>query len=232
MNGSARLSDTLLIIPTKNEQEAIGELVSESRAAGFSKILVVDGFSSDLTAQFAEKNGARVILQEFGNGKGCGVRTGMRNFLTENYEYLCIIDGDSTNVPSSLIEMIFAVDKYEADIVLGSRTQGQRDKKAMSLMTLASNLTISFLLGIKFGRIFTDVQTGYWLFTRNAVERLYPQITSNGFEIELEIFSKALTSGLTVVEIPVEYRRRKGHTKFDFASRIRNLYFAFKFLVS
>jgi dolichol-phosphate mannosyltransferase len=220
------------MIPTKNEQDAIGELVSESYASGFSNILVVDGFSSDFTAQFAEKNGARVILQEFGKGKGCGVRTGMHDFLAENYKYLCMIDGDGSNAPSSLIEMVSAASEYKADVVLGSRTRGQRDKKAMGLITMASNLTISFLLGIKFGRIFTDVQTGYWLFTKDAVERLYPHIKSSGFEVELEIFSKALRSGLAVVEIPVAYRRRKGHTKFGFASRIRNLYFALKFLVS
>ena len=232
LNGPIDLTDTLLIIPTKNEQGAIGELVSESRAIGFSNILVIDGFSSDSTSEIANKAGARVIFQEFGNGKGCGVRTGMKEFLQGNYEYLCMIDGDGSNAPSWLMNMISAAKMQKADVVLGSRTRGHRDKKAMNLLALASNLTVSFLLGIKFERIFTDVQTGYWLFTRAAVERVYPKIKSSGFEIELELFVTILRMGMRVIEIPVGFRRRKGHSKFSFELRLRNLYFAIKFIVS
>ncbi len=102
----------------------------------------------------------------------------------------------------------------------------------MNLLTLASNVTVSFLLGAKFRRFFTDVQTGYWAFTRSAVERIYPTIRSTGFEIELEIFVNAFKTGLRVREIPVGFRKRKGSTKFSFTLRIRNLYYAFRFLVS
>ncbi len=232
LNDSTDLSDTLLVIPTKNEHEAIEELVSESRAIGFSNILVIDGFSSDFTSQIAKKAGARVIFKEFGNGKGCGVRTGMKEFLKGNYEYLCMIDGDGSNAPSYLMNMVSAAKMQKSDVVLGSRTRGHRDKKAMNLLSLASNLTVSFLLAIKFERIFTDVQTGYWLFTRDAVERLYPQIESHGFEIELELFVTVLRMGLRVIEIPAGFRLRKGHSKFSFELRMRNLYFALKFLVS
>ena len=232
MNDPTDLSGTLLIIPTKNEQEAIEGLVSESRAIGFSNILVIDGFSSDFTSEIAKKVGARVIFQEFGNGKGCAVRTGMKEFLQGNYEHLCMIDGDGSNAPSSVINMISTAKMQKADVVLGSRTQGHRDKKAMNLLSLASNLTVSFLLGIKFGRIFTDVQTGYWLLTRDAVERVYPHIESSGFEIELELFVTVLRMKMRVIEIPAEFRRRKGHSKFSFELRLRNLYYAFKFLLS
>jgi len=100
----------------------------------------------------------------------------------------------------------------------------------MNWLSLISNRTISFLLGAKFGRYFTDVQTGYWAFTRDAVKQIYPKIKSRGFEIELELFVKSLKSGLRVREAPVGFRRRKGKTKFSFKLRIRNLYYALKFL--
>lgn len=220
------------MIPTLNEEEAIEGLLGEARSEGFMNILVVDGFSSDRTGEMAMCSGARVMLQDFGHGKGCGVRTGMKEFLAGNAKFLCIIDGDGTNLPSSLVTMLPLAQSGGADVVLGSRTRGPREKKAMDLLTLASNLTVSFLLGAKFTRLFTDVQTGYWLFNRRAVELLYPKIQSTGFEIELELFVKSLKEGLRVVEVPVGFRRRKGSTKFSFRLRMRNLYYASKLLAS
>lgn len=229
---SVRYSEVLLVIPTFNEEEAIEELLTEARAVGFSNILVVDGSSSDRTRETAQSAGAVVTLQEFGKGKGCGVRTGMKEFIRGSDELLCIIDGDGTNIPASLMDMVALAKSGEADVVLGSRIRGSRDRGAMGLLTIASNLTVSFLLGAKFGRLFTDVQTGYWLFTRPAAERIYPEIQSTRFEIELELFVKALKAGLRVREVPVGFRKRKGFTKFSFMLRMRNLYYAFKLLVS
>jgi glycosyltransferase involved in cell wall biosynthesis len=221
-----------LMLPTLNEEDAIEELVTEARTIGFRNILVIDGFSTDQTREMAKKAGANVILQEFGNGKGCGVRTGMREFLRGGAQLLCILDSDGTNIPSSLKDMIPLAISGEADVVLGSRTRGHREKDSMDLLSLASNLTVSFLLGIKFGRIFTDVQTGHWLFTKHAVEAIYPNIQSKGFEIELELFVKILKARLKVAEVPVGFKCRKGFTKFSFMLRMRNLYYAFKFLAS
>jgi dolichol-phosphate mannosyltransferase len=220
------------MIPTLNEEDAIERLLAEARTVGLTNILVVDGFSSDRTTEIAERADARVILQDFGKGKGCAVRTGMRAFLDGNAELLCIIDGDRTNIPSFLLDMLPLVKSGEVDVVLGSRTRGPREKGAMDMLSLASNLMVSFLLGAKFRRLFTDVQTSYWLFTRRAIERIYPTIRSTGFEIELEIFVNSLKTGLRVREMPVGFRRRKGFTKFSFMLRMRNLYYAFRFLSS
>ncbi|MGA2784408.1 MAG: glycosyltransferase family 2 protein [Candidatus Bathyarchaeia archaeon] len=224
--------EILLLIPTRNEEEAIKDLLREANSTGFSNILVVDGFSSDQTRGIASAMGARVVLQEFGKGKGCGVRTGMRLFLEGNFKFLSIIDGDGTNNPSYLPKMFQFVKSGEADVVLGSRTRGPRDKNSMDTLSLVSNLTLSFLLGAKFGRHFTDIQTGYWLFTREAVERIYPEIQSSGFEIELELFVKIIRERLRIMEVPVSFRTRKGVTKFSFMLRIRNLCYAFKYLAS
>ena len=221
-----------LMLPTLNEEEAIGELVDEAKTVGFRHILVIDGFSTDQTREIAKGAGANVLLQEFGKGKGCGVRTGMQEFLRGGGQLLCILDSDGTNMPSFLRDMIPLASSGKADVVLGSRTRGPRESHSMGLLSLASNLVVSFLLGIKFGRIFTDIQTGYWLFTKHAVQTVYPEIQSKGFEIELEIFVKILRAQLRVVEVPVGFRCRKGYTKFSFMLRMRNLYYAFKFLAS
>ena len=137
-------SETILLIPTLNEEEAIEALVVEARDCGFTRILVVDGFSSDGTREVAMKGGASVVEQEFGRGKGCGVRTGMKRFLEEKADSLCIIDGDGTNIPSHLRDMVSMIQAGEADVVLGSRTRGLRDPHAMNWLSLASNRTVSF----------------------------------------------------------------------------------------
>jgi glycosyltransferase involved in cell wall biosynthesis len=226
------LSDVLLLIPTLNEQEAIQQLIREAQTAGFADILVVDGFSSDNTRDVAASMKAKVVLQEFGKGKGCGVRTGMKLFLERDSNYLSIIDGDETNIPSDLARMVHIAKSGNADVILGSRTRGKRDKGSMPALSLASNLTVSFLLGAKFLHMFTDVQTGYWLFTREAIRRIYPKLQSTSFEVELELFVKIMKEGLRVAEIPVGFRKRKGKTKFSFRLRLRNLYYAFMYLAS
>ncbi len=222
----------MLMIPTLNEEEAIEELLLEAQAVGFSNILVVDGFSRDHTREVAERSGAEVILQNFGKGKGCGIRTGLKEFLHRNAGLLCVIDGDRSNDPAYLTDMITLAKSGEAEVVLGSRIRGRRENDAMNWLTFASNLVVSFLLGAKFRRLFTDVQTGYWVFTRNAVESIRANLKATGFEIEFEIFVNALRHGLKVCEVPVGFRRRRGHTKFSFVLRMRNLYYAFRFLAS
>jgi len=224
--------NTLLMIPTLNEEDAIQTLLEEAKDCGLRNILVVDGHSKDRTRELAEAKGASVHEQEFGRGKGCGVRTGMKLFLQGNAEVLCIIDGDGTNIPSDLLDMISLAKKGEADVVLGSRIRGRRDPRSMNVLTFVSNLTISFLLGAKFRRLFTDIQTGYWVLMRTAVERMYPSIHSTGFEIEMELFTTALKEKLRVTELPVGFRVREGKSKFSFRLRMRNLYYALTYLAS
>jgi len=222
----------LLMIPTLNEVEAIPGLVAEAKECGFRNILVVDGFSTDGTRGVAEASGATVSLQEFGKGKGCAVRTGMKLFLESHDEMFCMIDGDVTNIPSHVLDMVLVAEKRGLDVVLGSRIRGKRNPQAMGVVTYASNLTVSLLLGAKFRRLFTDVQTGYWAFTRAAVERVYPLLRSTGFEIEMEVFVTCLKAKLKICEVPVGFRVRKGTTKFSFRLRLRNLFCAMRYLAA
>lgn len=221
---------TLLLITTLNEVQAIRNLVSEAKECGFGEILVIDGYSTDRTREVAEEAGATVSLQQFGKGKGCAVRTGFKFFLESRDQVLSMIDGDATNIPSHLLDMIRATQEQGADVVLGSRIRGKRNPQAMGMLTYASNLTVSFLLGAKFRRLFTDVQTGYWAFTRAAVRKIYPLLRSTGFEIEMEIFVTSLKENLKVCEVPVGFRVRKGRSKFSFRLRLRNLVYAMRYL--
>ncbi len=224
-------STVMLIIPTLNEEQAIQSILEEASQI-FRWTVVVDGHSVDRTREIAQSLGTTVILQEFGPGKGCGIRTGMKFFLSQEADILCIIDGDCTNIPRDLIPLVAIVKNGEADIAMGSRITGKRERGAMDPITVASNRVVSFLLSARYGGNFTDVQTGYWVFSRNAIERLLPHLRSTRYEIELEVFSKAKSCGLILRELPVGFRRRAGQTKFSFRLRMRSLYFAFKYVLS
>jgi dolichol-phosphate mannosyltransferase len=209
-----------MMVPALNEERGIKRVLED--VPKDVNVLVVDGGSTDETVEVARQYRVRLIRQKFGRGKGCGVRTGMEFFLGSKYDVLCMIDGDGSNDPEELPKMIEVMKGEKAEVVLGSRVRGKREKGAMTLFTVFSNVIVSLFLGLRFLRIFTDVQTGYWAFSRKAVETLYPRLKAKGFEIEMEIFVLTLDVGLKCIEVPVGYKKRLGKTKFRLSLRFRN----------
>ena len=220
---SNSINRTLIMIPTLNEESGIAKVLEEMPDGPAT--LVVDGGSTDRTVEVAKQHHAKVITQKFGKGKGCGVRTGMEYFLGTDYAMLCMIDGDGSNDPREIPTMIEALEATGAEVLLGSRTRGKKEEGAMGPFTILSNLIVSLLLGLRFLRLFTDVQTGYWAFTRTAVETLYPDLGAEGFEIEMELFVQTFRASLKCIELPVRYGKRSGTTKFRLSLRFRNFCF-------
>jgi dolichol-phosphate mannosyltransferase len=221
--------DVLLVIPTLNEESAIGKIIKEI-PKNFD-VLIVDGGSKDRTVEIARNNRIPIIHQKFGKGKGCGVRTGMEEFLKRRQTTLCIIDGDGSNDPRELIKMNKLIEMGKAEVVLGSRTMGRREPDAMSSLTRTSNIFASHLLSVRFFKSFTDVQTGYWSFSRPTVEKIYPKLTAKGFEIEMDIFIKCNKYGIDCLEIPVRYRKREGNSKFSPSLRLKSLHYLMYYFI-
>ena len=219
----------LVMVPTLNEETGI-KRVLEDMPEGL-RALVVDGGSTDKTVDAAKQHQAVTIAQRFGKGKGCGVRTGMEHFLNTDHSILCMIDGDGSNDPRELPKMIEVLEDGKADVVLGSRIRGRREGGAMGPFTILSNLTVSLFLGLRFLRVFTDVQTGYWAFTKKAVQTVYPNLKAKGFEIEMEIFVQTLHARLECIEVPARYRKRLGRTKFRLSLRLRNFGYLIYYLL-
>jgi len=117
----------LAMVPTLNEERGIRRVLQDMPED--LDVLVVNGGSADETVEVTEQYRAIVIRQKFGRGKGFGVRTGMEFFLGTKHDVLCMIDGDGSNDPGELPKMIEAMAAEKAEVVLGSRIRGKREKE-------------------------------------------------------------------------------------------------------
>jgi glycosyltransferase involved in cell wall biosynthesis len=218
-------------IPAYNEENSVERVVIGTRRH-IDEILVVDDGSKDHTGLIARRLGAPVIHHDKNLGKGVAIRDGLGWAKDNNIDILVALDADGQHDPDDIPELIGPLQVGEADIAIGSRIKGRRGPASMDRITLASNRVVSCMLSLRYGGNFTDLQSGYRAFNRNAIETLFSRLRSTRFEIELEVFSKAKSYGLTIKEVPVRYHERTGRTKFGLYQRLRSLYFAFKYFLS
>lgn len=205
------LKEVTFMLPAYNEEKAIGNLISRFKKYDNSNILVVDNNSMDKTVQIAKSAGANVIYERK-QGKGNAVRKGFTHIKSS---YTVMLDADDTYDPVDAEKLLKPLMEGKADVVLGSRLRGKRDKGAISRFNLIGNHLLSMFASILHSRV-SDVCTGYWAFNKNAVKHLLNKgIESDGFEIEAEMFSKLSNSDLRVLEVPVRYKRRSDETKLN-----------------
>jgi glycosyltransferase involved in cell wall biosynthesis len=198
-----------VVIPTLNEEKNVGEILSKLKTLGYDNLLVIDGKSTDDTLGVAVKNGARVILQT-GKGKGSAIR----EVLNSDYidaDAVVMLDADGSMLPEEIPAYLEALNSG-ADVVKGSRfLDGGFTHDMSTLRRFGNKLMVSVVNFLWPKANFTDLCYGYAAFSKRAVEQLGPLLESKGFEIETEIFVKALNLGLVVKEVPsVEYERKNG----------------------
>jgi len=200
------IKDVCVLVPTLNEEDAIAEVIGEFRAMGFENILVIDGHSSDRTVELAKEAGARVVVQS-GKGKGQALKEAFD--LIES-EYIVMIDGDGTYLPSEVHLLLDPVLAGRADHAMGNRF-GNLQKGALTRLNSAGNRLINFFFRLIYGVPLNDILTGYRAFTRDGVGRL--DLTMTGFEIETEMTVDSVKKGLAIAEVPITYRARSRGTQ-------------------
>lgn len=197
-----------IVIPAMNEEKNIEEVLCRVHDLGFDNVLVIDGKSKDNTVAIASKRGAKVVMQD-GKGKGDAIR----QILSMNYfdvDALVLMDADGSMNPEEIPALIGALNSG-ADIAKGSRFLEGGLTYDMNSIRRFGNSMLMLAVNFLFSAKYTDLCYGYAVFNKTAVEKLSPILESEGFEIETEIFIKALTLGLTVKEVPsVEYERKFG----------------------
>ena len=199
-----------VLLPCYNEEAAIGATVDGfRRALPGATVYVYDNNSADRTIEVAAAAGA-VVRREPQQGKGRVVR---RMFADIEADVYVMADGDLTYDPESAPDMVRLMVAEQLDMVVGTRRHEAVDAYRGGHV-LGNRLFTRLLAGL-FGRSFTDIFSGYRVFSRRFVKS-FP-VLSQGFEIETEMSVHALELRMPVGEIETRYAARPegSHSKLS-----------------
>src|SRR5260221_9681585 len=190
-----------VLLPCYNEEAAIAATVAGFGAAlPQATVYVYDNNSRDRTREIAAKAGA-IVRGERQQGKGHVVR---RMFADVDADVYVMADGDLTYDPDAAPAMVDLLLAEQLDMVVGTRKH--EEKEAYRRGHALGNRVFTGLLSGLFGRSFSDIFSGYRVFSRRFVKS-FP-VLSSGFEIETEISVHALELRMPVGEVETAYAAR------------------------
>ena len=199
------MSAVSVIIPALNEEEPIAGVVGEVAATNVPvEIIVVDNDSTDWTAQRAREAGARVVKAPRGYGRACAAGVAA---LQPECDIVVFLDGDGSDCPEFITQLVGPIAAGTHDFVIGSRTRGQREAGSMNFQQVLSGRIAGAVLRWLYGVRYTDM-CPFRAIRRDALERLGMREQTYGWNLEMQM--KAARSRLRILEIPVNHRRRAG----------------------
>ena len=198
-----------VIIPTRNEASALTHVLADVPAGLVDEVLVVDSNSTDGTPEIAARMGARVIAEpRRGYGRAC--LTGIAH--ASSPDVIVFLDGDYSDRPAELPRLLAPIAEGRADITIGSRLAGPRERGAMPWHAAFGNRLAAFLINILFRQRITDL--GPFRAARaDVLRRLALEETTYGWAVEMIV--KGASQGFRVVEVPVSYYPRIGKSKIS-----------------
>jgi len=191
-----------VLVPTLDEAETVGDVVSDFRDEGYENVLVIDGGSTDGTREAAREAGARVVTQS-GAGKGQAVREAVAEHVDS--EYVLMLDGDGTYRADDVEAMLEPLRSGEADHVIGNRFADMRPG-AMTALNRIGNRLINGSFRLIHGESFGDILSGYRAFTRESFGEMH--LTSDGFGVETEMAVECAKRGIPTAVVPITYYPR------------------------
>ena len=212
---------TVMVIPTYNEADNLEWIIGRIRAAQPKvDVLVVDDGSPDGTGEIADRlaaedPGITVLHRTEKAGLGAAYLAGFRLALDAGYDVIGEMDADGSHQPEQLGRLLDAL--RSADLVIGSRyvpggsvVNWPRRRLALSR---GGNLYVRLLLGISV----KDATAGYRVFRRTALETIdLDQVRSTGYVFQTDLAYRAVSHGLRVAEVPIEFIERvRGDSKMS-----------------
>ncbi len=227
-------SNIIVIIPAYNEEESISEVIGDIPKDLVGEIIVVNNNSTDNTAQNAESAGATVLYEpHMGYGYACLRGISYAESKSERPDIIVFLDGDYSDYPEEMSELVKPIFDDDMDLVIGSRTLGESAEGALFPQQIFGNWLAVNLIRLLYGVKFTDLGPFRAIkFDRlvelNMVDKTY------GWTVEMQI--KAAKNKFRCAEVPVRYRKRIGVSKItgtlsgSFKAAFKILWTIFKYL--
>ncbi|MYB56131.1 MAG: glycosyltransferase family 2 protein [Gemmatimonadetes bacterium] len=196
-----------VIIPVFNEQDAIEKVIGDIPSHLPTEIIVVDNGSTDQTAKLAAAMGARIV-RENRRGYGSACLAGIA--ATNNPDIVVFLDGDYSDHPNEMPDLIAPILENRADLVIGSRVLGNSEPGALMIQARFGNRLATSLIKILFGVSYTDLGP-FRAIRYRALRDLNMRDKTFGWTVEMQV--KAAKQALKIQEMPVSYRKRIGISK-------------------
>ncbi len=195
-----------VVIPAQNEADAIGKVIADV-PAWVDQIIVTDNGSSDDTAAVARAAGADVI-SELEPGYGAACLAGIA--AAEGADILVFLDGDYSDYPQEMAQLVDPISVDAADLVIGSRITGHSEMGALLPQQRFGNWLATTLIRMIWGGCYTDLGP-FRAIDASRLNALAMADRNFGWTVEMQI--RAIEEGLRVLEVPVSYRCRIGTSK-------------------
>lgn len=196
------------MIPALDEELAIGPLLDEVDRSLVAEILVGDNGSRDATAAVATARGAKVVhVEERGYGAACA---GALSAMSNDIDLVVFMDADGSDDPAEMRALIAPIERGEADLVIGARTNVERG--ALTPQQRFGNWLATRLIALIYKHRYTDLGP-FRAIRRDLLDRIRMRDRRYGWTVEMQV--RALQLGARVAEVPVRYRRRVGKSKIS-----------------
>jgi len=197
-----------VIIPAMNEEQSIGRVIADI-PTWVTDIIVADNGSTDNTAAIAERAGAKVVPAAI-RGYGSACLAGIA--AAENADILVFIDGDFSDYPQQMHALVQPIAENRADMVIGSRTLGNRQRGSLTIQQRFGGALACKLMWWLWSVRYTDLGP-FRAISRAALLQLRMDDLNFGWTVQMQI--RAAVAGLRTMEVPVDYRRRIGQSKIS-----------------
>ncbi|WP_111670418.1 glycosyltransferase family 2 protein [Algoriphagus litoralis] len=199
-----------VIIPAYNEEQSIPKVIAEIPKI-VRHIVVANNNSTDRTGEVAKSAGAVVVFEpQKGYGKACLTAMDWIKRQDVQPDIVVFLDGDYSDYPEEMLDLIQPIREGKADMVIGSRALGERERGSMTFPQVFGNWLATTMMKYMQGAKFSDLgpfRAIVWskLLDLKMVDQNF------GWTIEMQI--KAHKAGLRYIEVPVNYRKRIGVSK-------------------
>ena len=204
-----------VIIPAYNEEDSIANVINDIPSI-VDEIIVISNNSTDKTEENALKAGA-TVLQESRKGYGYACLKGMKYIAStslsdqeEKPDIIVFLDGDYSDYPEQLTELVAPIINNDIDFVIGARVKELRETGSMTPQQVFGNWLATFLMKLFFGAKFTDLGP-FRAIKYQKLLQLEMEDKTYGWTVEMQL--KAIKQKFSYIEIPMKYRNRIGVSK-------------------